>query len=470
MRRTHDLIVVGAGSGGLTVAGGAAWLGLKVALVERGRMGGECLNTGCVPSKALLAAAARAQAMRDAGEVGIGAAEPAIDFAAVMTHVRGAIAAIAPHDSQSRFERWGVEVIRGEARFTGRDTLAVGERELRAKRIVLATGSRPAVPPIPGLDRTPYVTNETLFEIDTLPPRLAILGAGPIGMEMAQAFARLGSQVTVVDRGPPLPNDDREAADLVCARLRREGVTFLFDTSVRSVAPQGDGVRLDLEGAAPVEADLLLLATGRVAVTEGLDLDVAGVEVSADGVRVDAARRTSNPRIYAIGDCREGPRFTHAAGYEGSLLVRRLGFGLPAKVDYRALPRATYTDPKLVQVGLTEAQARERRSGVTVVREMFADNDRAVTEGRTEGFVKLVRAGRRLVGATLVGAGAADLAPAWVTAIGGGEGSAWALSGLVLPYPTRSEASKAAAMRLYDPLLFGRAAKLWARIVATLRR
>ena len=469
MRRTHDLIVIGAGSAGLTIAGGAGQLGLKVALIERDRMGGECLNTGCVPSKALISAAARAQTMRDAAEVGICAVEPAIDFAAVRAHVQAAIAAIAPHDSQARFEAWGVEVIRGDARFTTRDTVAVAGRELRAKRIVLATGSRPATPSISGLDRSPYVTNETLFDIETLPRHLVILGAGPVGLEMAQAFRRLGSEVTLVDRGRPLPHEDVEAVEVVCARLRREGVRLLCETTVRSVSQEGAGVRLELDGAPAIEGDRLLVATGRVARTEGLALEAAGVDIDADGVRVDAARRTSNPRIHAIGDCREGPRFTHAAGYEGALLVRNLGFGLPARSDYRALPRAAYTDPELVQVGLTEAQARERHGKVEVVRQAFADNDRAVIEGRTEGFVKVVRAGRRVVGATLVGDRAADLAPTWVAAIAGGKGSAWALSGAILPYPTRPEISKAAAMDLYAPALFGRAARAWARVLATVR-
>ena len=470
MTWTHDVVVVGAGSAGLTAAGGLARLGLAVALVERGALGGECLHTGCVPSKALIAAAARAQAVREAARFGVHAPAPHIDVAGVRGHVRGAIAAIAPHDAAERFEAWGVEVIRGQARFTGRRALEVEGRTLRAPRVVLATGSRPALPPTPGLADTPHLTNETLWALERLPQRLAILGAGPIGAEMAQAFRRLGCQVVVVDRGALLSRDDPQAASLIADRLRAEGVELRLGVEVTAVRAHAGGVALALAGGEEVRGDALLVATGRAPQVEALALDAAGIAWDEAGVKVDAARRTTNRAVFAIGDCRAGPRFTHAAGYEGALMVRRLGFGLPARADYAALPRVTYTDPELAQVGLTEGEARDRHRRVQTVRQPFADNDRAVTERRTDGFLKLVKADGRLVGATMVGAGAGELAGPWVAAIGGGGASAWALSGRMAPYPTRGEISQAAAMALYEGALFGPWARRWAGLLARLRR
>ena len=469
MQRTHDVIVIGAGSAGLTAAGGLARLGLKVALVERGLMGGECLNTGCVPSKAMIAAARRAQSMRDAAEVGVRAVEPEIDFADVRAHVRRAIDAIAPHDSEARFRDWGVEVIRGVARFEGRSEIDVEGRRLRAPRIIVATGSEPRIPAIVGLDRTPFLTNLTLFGLDRLPRRLLILGAGAIGMEMAQAFRRLGSEVVVIDHGRALAADDPDAAAVVTDRLRREGVTLLEATTIVRAGATPGGVRLHLESGATLEGDTLLVAVGRASDVAGLCLERAGVVVGEGGIRVNSGRRTSNPRIFAIGDCRDGPRFTHAAGYEGALLVRKLGFGLPGAVDYKALPRVTFTDPELAQVGLTEPEARKQHGRVEVSRQPFTENDRAVVDSRTEGFVKIVRAGRRVVGVTIVGDRAGELLEPWIAAVGGAKATAWALSGLILPYPTMAESSKAAAFALYEPALFGPWARRWARALAALR-
>ncbi|KQO58061.1 mercuric reductase [Methylobacterium sp. Leaf86] len=469
MSWTHDVVVVGAGAAGLTAAGGLAQLGLRVALVEAGPMGGECLNTGCVPSKALLAIAARAQAVREAGRFGILAQEPQVNFVAVMAHVRGVIAEIAPHDAPERFEAWGVEVIRAHARFTAPRTLLVAGRTLRAPRIVLAVGSRPTVPSIPGLDVVPFLTNETLFSIDALPDRLVVLGAGSVGMEMAQAFRRLGGEVAVIDRGPPLSRDEPEAAGLVAEQLQAEGVTF-HRATIRGVSAIRGGVSVELDGDGTVEGSHLLVALGRSANLRGLSLDEAGVGTDGGGIVVDDRLRTSARGVYAIGDCRDGPRLTHAAGYEGARIVAAIGFGLRARVDYRALPRVAYTSPELAQVGMTEAEAREKGGRVTVMREPFADNDRAVAEGASEGFLKLVRRNGRVVGACLVGERVGDLTMPWVLSIGGAKPTPWALSGMILPYPTRSEITKAAAFVLYAPRLFSWPARLWAGILAALRR
>lgn len=471
MRRTHDLIVIGAGAAGLTAAGGAARLGLRVALIERDRMGGECLNTGCVPSKALIAAARRAHLMRTAPAVGLPAAEPEIDFARVRAHVRAAIAAIAPHDSVERFQGWGVEVVHGQARFLDGHGVEVGGRRLAAPRIVVAVGSRPAIPGVEGLAQAPYLTNETVFDLDALPRHLVVLGGGAVGTEMAQAFRRLGAAVTVIEAGSLLPHDDPEAAAVVLGRLAAEGVVIRPGTRAVRVSMVAEGVRVEVEPGEAVTGSHLLVAAGRAPTLDGLGLDAAGVRATARGIAVDGRRRTSTPHVYAIGDCREGPRFTHVAGYEGALAVREIALGLPAVADFRALPWVTYTDPELAQVGLTEAAARERHGGRVRVRRLpFADNDRAVAEGATAGFVKVVEARGKVVGATLVGAGVGELVLPWSLAIAGRRASPRAISGAVVPYPTRSEISKAVAFSGFEPLVFGRPARLWARSVARVRQ
>ncbi len=465
---THDVVVVGAGSAGLTAAGGCARLGLRVALVERGRMGGECLNTGCVPSKALLAAARRAQGMRG-DRLGVSGPGPVVDFAAVRGHVQAAIATIAPHDSVERFAAWGVEVIRGDACFIGRTAIRVGDRVLRAPRTVLATGSDPAVPDLPGLRDVPFLTNETLFDIPTLPTHLLVLGGGSIGLEMAQAFRRLGAAVTVVDHGAILPRSDKAAAAALLACLHTEGVTVHEHCAISAVSCQPGGIRLERDGQPPIEGSHLLVATGRRARLDGLGLALAGVTWTNDGITVDARRRTANKAVYAVGDCRAGPRFTHAAGYEGRLVVAALGFGLPGSARFDALPAVTYTDPELAQLGLTEAEARARYPHVSVTVEPWSENDRAVAEADTAGFLKVVQAGRRLVGVTILGTGAGELLLPWSLAMRG-TASRWSLGGAIVPYPTRSELSQAAAFRPYEAKLFGASARRWAGTLAWMRR
>lgn len=462
-----DLVVIGGGAAGLTAAGGAAMFGLRVALIEAGEMGGECLNTGCVPSKALTAAAARAYQGRHGPRLGVVLGEPQVDWAGVRAHIDGAIAAIAPEDSAERFEAMGVEVIRTRARFLDRTTVLAGNRRLRAPRLVIATGSRPRVPSLPGLSDVAFLTNETLFGLDVLPEHLLVLGGGPIGCEMAQAFRRLGSLVTVVTPEPPLARDDPDAAAIVLDQLRREGVTFEHHSASLVAASAGSPV-LTLADGRLLTGSHLLVATGREANVEALDLVAAGVDTGSDGIVVDARRRTSNRRIYAIGDCRAGPRFTHVSSYEGSLVALDVALGWPGKVDRRALPRVTYTDPELAQVGLTEAEARERYGAVEVVRQDFAHNDRAVAEGDTRGFLKLVRHRGRVVGVTVVGAHAGDLLLPWAQAMTG-KASTFALGSAVIAYPTRSEIAKAAAFAALEPQVFGVWPKRWAWTVARAR-
>ena len=443
-KRTFDIAVIGAGSGGLSVAAAAAQFGRKVVLFERGEMGGECLNTGCVPSKALLAAASHAQAMRSSARFGIAPVEPQVDFAAVRAHVQRAIDAIAHHDSQQRMEGLGVTVIRAAARFVDPHRLEAGGEHFTARRIVIASGSRPAVPPIPGLDGVPYLTNETLFASETLPSHLLVIGGGAIGLEMAQAHRRLGSRVTVFEAAAPLAQDDPELAAVLLDQLRAEGIEIIAATAVTRVARSGAEITV-AAGQRSVTGSHLLVATGRAPNVAELNLDAAGIAATAKGITTGKDLRTSNPRVYAIGDV-AGGHFTHEAGYQAGIVIRSALFGLPARAT-AAIPHVTYTDPELAQIGLTEALARAAHGdAVRVLRAPFHDNDRAQAEASTEGLVKIVTTRRgRILGAGIVGPGAGDLIQPWVLALERGLKPA-ALAASVLPYPTRGEASRRAAI------------------------
>ncbi len=467
MRDTHDVIVIGAGSAGLTAAGGCAMFGLQVALVERGEMGGDCLNTGCVPSKALLAAAARAQQIREASLFGIEAGEPAIDYAAVREHVQRAIAAIAPKDGRDRFEALGVEVIAGEARFTGDRQIAVAGRRLAAPRLVIATGSRPRLPA--ALAGLPVLTNETVWDVQALPRRLAIIGGGPVGMELAQAFHRLGSEVVLATAARCLPRDDPQASALVVQALRREGVTIHEHAELERAEHAANGWRLHLSEGTVLAATHVLAATGREVLLDPLDLPATGLQPDCNGLAVDAKRRTGGRGIYAIGDCRAGPRFTHAAGRDGAAVALTIALGWSSAVDDDQLPAVTYTDPELAQLGLTEAAARERLSKVSSIVEPFAHDDRAVVEGNPAGFVKIVRSKRKLVGVTIVGAHAGELLLPWSLLLTG-KSSLFGLANQVVAYPTRSERSKEVAFQAMEPLVFSPAARILARFLAKRRR
>lgn len=449
-----DLCVIGAGAAGLSVAAVAAQLGAGTLLIERGEMGGECLNTGCVPSKALLAAAHAAQAVRTGGRFGIEAAPPVVDFAAVRRHVRGVIAAIAPHDSVERFEGLGVEVIRAEARFIGARRLAVGNRTIAARRIVIATGSEPAIPPIPGLDGVPYLTNETIFELEELPAHLLIIGAGPIGVELAQAFRRLGSAVTIVEAATAIPHDDPELARPLVQMLQAEGIVLHEGCNITAVEGGARGLTLISESLR-IEGSHLLVAAGRKPRVQMLDLDRAGVAHAPQGITVDRRLRTTAAGVYAIGDVTAGPRFTHAASYQAGIVIRNALFRLPAKVDYTALPWVTYTDPELAQAGVPEAEARRQYGdGIAVTRFPLADNDRAQTERETEGLIKIVtRRNGRILGASILGASAGELIQLWALAIGQGL-KLKHIAAMIAPYPTLGEIGKSAAAEFYKPALF----------------
>ena len=450
-----DICVIGAGSAGLSVAAGAVQMGASVVLVEKGEMGGDCLNTGCVPSKALIAAAHMAHAASESAAFGIDLEPAAIHFDAVNDHVHRVIGAIAPHDSVARFEGLGVTVIRAAARFVDDRTVEAGGERIRARRFVVATGSRAAVPPIPGLAEGGFLTNETIFRLRDRPGHLIVMGGGPIGIEMAQAFRRLGSEVTVVEKVSLLPRDEPEAVAVVRDALSAGGVRLLEGHGVVAVRRIGDAVHVDVDGGEAIVGTHLLVATGRRPNTEGLGLDAAGIAATVRGITVDARLRTTNRRVFALGDVCGGPQFTHVAGYHAGIVIRNVLFRLPAKVDYSALPWVTYTDPELAHAGLTEAEARKAGHSVEILSWPFAMNDRAQAERRTEGLAKIVVGSRgRILGATIVGPRAGELIGTWALAIAQRLGIG-AVAGVVLPYPTLSEVSKRAAGSYYTPRLFG---------------
>ncbi len=475
-----DLCIIGAGSAGLSLAAGAAQLGLSVVLFEAGEMGGDCLNYGCVPSKALIAAARQAQAMRDAAKFGIGAHDPRVDWDGVKAHIHSVIAAIAPNDSQTRFESLGVTVIRERARFADARTIVSQSARVRAKRMVIATGSRAVLPPVPGLGSVGALTNETIFEISELPRHLIVLGGGAIGVELGQAFARLGSHVTIVEALNALGNADREAAEIVLARLRTEGVEVLEGVRVGNAARNADGIALTLPGPSAPDSGAagapgrsltgshLLVAAGRAPNFEGLELESAGIAFDKRALTTSPTlRSTSNPDVWALGDA-AGGGFTHTAGWHASVFVRNVLFKARTRADALAMPAVVYCDPELAQIGLTEKQARERHGdSVKVTRVDFHDNDRAQAQRDADGFCKLMigKAGA-ILGATIVGAEAGDLIGPVALAMSSKLGVR-ALTGPVLPYPTRSEIWKRAAGAYFTPTLFSPATR---RLVSALKR
>jgi pyruvate/2-oxoglutarate dehydrogenase complex dihydrolipoamide dehydrogenase (E3) component len=468
---TPDICVIGAGSGGLSVAAAAAAFGVPVVLIEKGKMGGECLNSGCVPSKALIAAAKRMHGFTGLDAFGLTASVPQVDFARVHDHIRQVIAAIAPNDSRERFTGLGVRVIEGRARFKDKNVVAVGDDiEIRARRVVIATGSSPAIPAIPGLNAVPFLTNETVFDLTTCPQHLIVLGGGPMGLELAQAYRRLGATVTVLEAHTALARDDAECARIVLDQLAAEGVTLRQGVSVARVEAAASGVAVVLGGASNYEritGSDLLIATGRRANVDGLNLAAAGIKHTPAGITVGRGMRTSNRRVYAIGDVAGGPQFTHAANYHAGIVIRNALFRLPAKADDRLIPRVTFTDPELAHVGLTEDEARRARKTIRVLRWPLAENDRAQTERDTRGHIKVITDKRGgILGATIVGTGAGELITTWGLALAN-RLNIRSIVGIVVPYPTYSEIGRRAAITYFTPSLTSPFVR---RIIAWLRK
>ncbi len=452
-----DICVIGAGSGGLSVAAGAVQMGARVVLIEAGEMGGDCLNAGCVPSKALIAAAKAAEAQRR-GFRGVAPVQPQVNFGAVKDHVQAVIAQIAPVDSQERFEDLGCTVIRAFARFTGPREVQAGDQTIRARRFVIATGSRPLVPPIQGAASVPFFTNETIFDLRERPSHLVVIGGGPIGIEMAQAHRRLGSEVTVIEGAKVLGREDPELAQVVIEALTAEGIRLVEGKPVVRLSGAAGVVEVTLGDGQQIAGSHLLMAVGRKVALEGMNLEAAGVAYTAKGVTVDARLRSSNRRVYAVGDAAGGLQFTHVAGWHAGIVIRQAVLGLPARADPRAIPRATYTDPELAQVGLTEAEARAQHgAALTVVRAEFAHNDRAMAEAKARGLAKVMVVKGRPVGASIVGPQAGELIGLWALAISA-RLKLSAVAGMVAPYPTLGEVSKRAAGAYFGPKLFESAA------------
>jgi pyruvate/2-oxoglutarate dehydrogenase complex dihydrolipoamide dehydrogenase (E3) component len=437
-------------------------------LIEKGKMGGDCLNYGCVPSKALLAAAHAAETVRGAPRLGIAAGVPRVDSAGVYKHVHGTIAAIAPIDSAERYEGLGVTVLRGAARFTGPREVAAGGDTVRARRFVVATGSSPFVPPLPGLADIPFFTNETIFDAGTIPEHLVILGGGPIGVEMAQAHRQLGARVTLLQRDSILPRDDPELVAVLRERLLAGGIDLREGAQATAVEKTAGGITVRLADGTAAEGSHLLVAAGRRPTVRGLDLEAAGIAYGAHGIVVDSRLRTTNKRIFAVGDVTGGHQFTHMAGYHAGIVIRNALFRLPARVDTRAVPWVTYTRPELAQVGLTEAAARRAMAegDLRILRWPYAENDRARTEGETDGLIKVVATRKgRILGAGIVGPYAGETLHTWVLAISQNL-KIGAIASMIAPYPTLGEVSKRAAGSFYTPTLFSARTRRLVRFLA----
>jgi pyruvate/2-oxoglutarate dehydrogenase complex dihydrolipoamide dehydrogenase (E3) component len=459
-----DICVIGAGPGGLTVAAAAAQFGRQVVLIEQDRMGGDCLNYGCVPSKALIAAARHAHVFRASTSFGIAAIEPQISFPAVIDHVHSTIAAIAPNDSEERFLQLGCRVIRAKARFISPDAVEAGGQTITARRFVIASGSSPSVPPIAGLAAVPYFTTDTIFENRIRPGHLMILGAGAVGLELGQAFRRLGSAVTVIEAEAPLARADSVLRKILLDALSSEGVEIIAGCRVEGFREEGGQIRASVAIAGvkrEISSTHLLLAAGRRPNVAELGLEAAGIASSASGIGVDLSLRTSNPRVYAIGDV-TGAQFTHAASHQAGLVIRNALFRLPVRYEASAMPWVVFTDPEFASAGLSQAEAARRGIASHMVELPFAENDRAVIERRTEGCMRIVLdRKKRVLGAAIVGPNAGELIFPWVHLTRSGE-RLRTMADAVVPYPTLSETGKRAGIASYA----GLACNPWVRRIA----
>ncbi len=459
-----DICIIGAGSAGLSIASGAAQLGRSVVLFEAGEMGGDCLNAGCVPSKAFLKAGKLAQARRQGADMGIKAVEPEIDFEAVKAHVKDVIATIAPVDSQERFEGLGCTVIREFASFKDANTVHSETTEVKAKRFVVCTGSRASAPPIPGLDSVEYLTNEEIFDVDELPEHLLVIGAGPIGLELGQTFCRFGSKVSIIDMSTPLARSDSSQVDVLVNALKSEGVDFHTGAMTKEIRKKGKKIEVELDDGTVLKGSHLLMAAGRGPIVEGLGLENAGVVY--DRIEVDNNLRTANKKVYAAGDVAKGMGgLTHAAGFHAGQLIKNFYFMPPgignmlSKANTERMPAVVYTEPEFADIGLSEKEAREKYSDIRVVHWEFEENDRAIAERHTAGGVKIVaRKNGTILGGSIVGDYAGEIIHMLSVAMTN-KVKISGLAQIISPYPTRSEAVKRAAGSWYTATIFGPKAK-----------
>jgi len=456
-----DICILGAGSAGLSIASGAAQLGRSVVLFEAAKMGGDCLNYGCVPSKALIAAGKHAHAFSTGEVFGVKVEKPVVNFETVKAYIQGVIDHIAPHDSQERFEELGCTVVRERASFKDQNTVESDTTEVKAKRFVVAVGSRAAAPPIPGLADTPYLTNESIFSVEKQPKKLLIIGAGPIGLEIGQAFKRLGSDVEIVDIAKPLQQAEPGHAQVLVDALTKEGVVFHTPAKTKLIRKTKMGVAIDFEDGSSLTGSHLLVAAGRTPNLDGLALENAGIEYDRRGIDVSVSLRSSNKRVYAAGDVAKGMGgLTHAAGYHAGQLIRNFYFSPPfmgdmlGKANTTRMPAVVYSVPELASIGMTEAKAKEAGHDVRCVSWHFEENDRSIAEHSGNGGVKIVATKKgKILGASVVGESAGEI----IHMISVAMTNKVKISGLaqiISPYPTRSEAVKRAASSWYTDALF----------------
>ncbi|MFY9685410.1 MAG: FAD-dependent oxidoreductase [Pseudolabrys sp.] len=458
-----DICVIGGGPGGLSVAAAAGALGAPTVLIEADKMGGGYLDTGCVPSKALLTAARRAEMTRNAKMFGVDVRDIRVNFSDIHRRIHLLIASAARANSVERFGGLGVRVIHAQAKFKDRNTVIAGDIEIKARRFVIATGSKPALPGIPGLDSGAYLTNESIFDLTERPEHLIIIGAGSDAIELAQGFRRLGSSVTVLEAAQPLGRDDPECAAVVLSQLEREGVVIRSGVNVVGISHAGRTVTATIDSGdaeQTITGSHLLVAVGRSPSIADLDLDAAGIRHERSGIVVNRKLKTGNRRVYAIGDCIAGASLlANAANYHAGLVIRNALFRLPIRVNNDCIPWVTFTDPELAQVGLTEAGARQQGIKIRVTRWPYHDNDRALVEGEPRGHIKVITTDKgKIVGATIVGVQAGELIAMWVLAVSRNL-NLRDVTDLVLPYPTLSEIGKRAATDYFTPGL----TSIWTR-------
>lgn len=454
---TPDLCVIGAGSGGLSVAAAAAQMGVSVVLIEKGKMGGDCLNYGCVPSKAMIAAGKHAHTMRSSSPFGIAPVEPTVNWAEVHDHVKSVIAAIAPMDSVERFTGLGVHVIQAKGSFKDKRIVVAGDYEIKARRIIVATGSSPTLPPIPGIDQVGALTNETIFDNKDPVEHLIVIGGGPIGMELAQAHRRLGAKVTVLEASKVLAKDDAELTKFVIDQIKADGIDIYEGVQVERLEKTEKGLKVyvrkeDENGGSEtgeLEGSHLLVAAGRRPNLDGLNLEAAGIKYDRRGIKVSESLKTSNRRVFAIGDVAGQLQFTHVANYHAGVVIRQALFRMPVKANSNAIPWVTFTEPELAHIGLTEEEANKKHGNIRILRWPYAENDRAQAERVTDGLVKVITAKNgKILGASIVGEHAGELIQMWALAMSKGM-KIKDMTGFISPYPTLSEINKRVAYTYY---------------------
>ena len=449
-----DILVIGAGSGGLSVAVGAVAMGAQVVLLEGHKMGGDCLNYGCVPSKALIASSKGVQASAQLKRFGIAQCTPTVDYSAINDYIRDVIAQIEPHDSQARMESLGIRVIREFGVFVNPRQVQAGRYLVSARRIVIATGSRPIIPEIRGIDDVPYLTNETIFDLREKPDHLLIIGGGPVGLEMAQSYIRLGSDVTVIEGFRVLGRGDPELSAILVESLQDEGIKIIEQAKVSAVHFENNKVMVHIDQNTTVTGTHLLLASGRKANVENLGLDEAGIQTSATGIKVNSNLRTTNTRVYAVGDVIGGWQFTHVAAYHATCVVRTILFCLPARADMSHMPWVVFTDPEMAQVGLTESDAQNQYGAkLDVVTKSYSHHDRAITEQKTKGLIKLMVVNGRPVGVSIVGYQAGELMNLWALVLKN-KMKMRHIVGMISPYPTMGGLSKEVVSGYFASRLF----------------